>query len=69
MIVPRRHFRDFFCGRAGETPAVAELRDDIGVFISSQAKQVSMRRDYAIKMLVKHRLTYEHLHTGAVCHK
>jgi hypothetical protein len=40
---------------------VATIREDIGVFFSARTNVVSMERDYMRKLLVKHRMTYEHL--------
>ncbi len=62
MTPARRYFRDFFCGRSGDQLIVATLRDQVGVLISARTLNVKMKLAYAQKMLVKHRLTYEHLH-------
>jgi hypothetical protein len=62
MVMPRRQFREFFCGRAGNKIVVAHLPDRIGWNISALTADVHLRLDYAQKILTKHRLTYEHLH-------
>jgi hypothetical protein len=61
-MISRRQFRDFFAGRADRYLVIATLNSSIGVYISAQTTDVRMERSYALKMLTKHRLTYEHLH-------
>ena len=60
-MIPRRQFRDFFCGRGGKFLAVAKIHTEMSVFMSAQTDTVRMAKSYAEKMLVKHRLTFEHL--------
>jgi hypothetical protein len=61
-MVPRRVFREFFCGRSGNDLVVAQLRFEIGLFIAAKTTNVRMEKSYAVKMMVKHRLTYEQLY-------
>ena len=61
MVPPRRLFRDFLLGRANPTICVATLPSELAIHIGARVNDVMMERQYAAKLLVKHRLTYEQL--------
>jgi len=59
MILAPRHFVRFLDGRAGEVATIASLPLDLGAHMPTQAGDVRIRRDYALKLMQRHRMTYE----------
>jgi hypothetical protein len=58
MIIHPRHFVRFLDGRAGQTVTIAFLPGELGAHIGALQTNVSLRIDYAHKLL-KRKLTYE----------
>ncbi len=46
-------------GRAGDVATIAFLPLDLGAHMPTQASDVRIRRDYALKLMQRHRMTYE----------
>ena len=62
MFIPRRVFRDFFAGRLGKNLVVATLPEELRQHIVARTHEVKMEIDYARKLLVDKKLTWECLH-------
>jgi hypothetical protein len=58
MIIQPRHFVRFIDGRAGDQISIAFLPGELGARIYTLQTNVSLRLDYA-KKLVRHRIRYE----------
>jgi hypothetical protein len=59
MILAPRHFVRFLDGRAGDVATVAFLPLDLGAQMPTQATDVRIGRECALKLLQRHRLPYE----------
>jgi len=57
MIVTPRHFVRFIDGRASDRMVVAFLPGSLGRYLGTLQTDVSLRRDYALK-LIKHNIDY-----------
>lgn len=70
MIIQPRHFVRFIDGRGGDQTTVAFLPGELGAYLHTLQTTVSLRLDYARKLLLKHQIKYEafsHVQTAIDC--
>lgn len=60
MLLLPRYFVRFLDGRMGEKAVIAFLPLDLGAHMPTLACNVTVAREYALKLQLKHKLKYEH---------